>query len=548
MSLIGGDRLVRHHPGNGARQRSRRATRSTLLVATELLTALIVVLVTSQASAQFFFDNRYSNEKARSDRPAQQQSQWFWSWQPWQQPQQPVVRRRPRPPPPPPPPADFSKAPPPRKQDARATTRVLVMGDSMADWLAYGLEEVLSERPEIGVIRKVHTFSGLLPSESRDAYDWPVLARDVLTAETPDFVVIMIGLADRRSIRERQIRSVGRQRVMQENTQTPPPGQTVVPDAQAPGAAHDDKAASDATSYEFRSEKWGEFYGKRIDDTIAALKSKGVPVAWVGLPAIRGTKATADIAYLDDLYRRHAEKADIIYIDLWDGFVDEGGNFAPDGPDVEGQTRRLRTSDGVYFTKAGARKLAHYVEREFARLTATRATPVVLPPAEPTQTPATGEPPQVPARPLAGPVVPLTATHSDAGELLGDGPPKSPSSNAIATRVLVKGEPVTAPAGRADDFGWPRKEGLPGPESGEALLDPPSPTLPPTASPKDSKDSASASPAPRARVKHVRRHAAPRFVDRTPLQFGANGVSAFQPFGWSQQVFAVRPWGRRSQP
>ena len=38
------------------------------------------------------------------------------------------------------------------------------------------------------------------------------------------------------------------------------------------------------------------------------------------------------------------------------------------GPDFEGQTRRLRTSDGVHFTKAGARKLAHYLEREIRRV------------------------------------------------------------------------------------------------------------------------------------------------------------------------------------
>jgi hypothetical protein len=33
-----------------------------------------------------------------------------------------------------------------------------------------------------------------------------------------------------------------------------------------------------------------------------------------------------------------------------------------DGPDFEGQTRRLRTYDGVNFTKAGAEKLL-FVER-----------------------------------------------------------------------------------------------------------------------------------------------------------------------------------------
>ena len=44
--------------------------------------------------------------------------------------------------------------------------------------------------------------------------------------------------------------------------------------------------------------------------------------------------------------------------------LDEAGRFLQQGPDFEGQTRRLRSYDGVYFTKPGARKLAHYVERE----------------------------------------------------------------------------------------------------------------------------------------------------------------------------------------
>ena len=65
-------------------------------------------------------------------------------------------------------------------------------------------------------------------------------------------------------------------------------------------------------------------------------------------------------------------------IDIWDGFVDEDGRYAQSGPDVEGQTRRLRTSDGVYFTQAGARKLAHYVEREVQRWLSARPAPVAL--------------------------------------------------------------------------------------------------------------------------------------------------------------------------
>ena len=54
---------------------------------------------------------------------------------------------------------------------------------------------------------------------------------------------------------------------------------------------------------EFRGDEWAKIYSRRIDETIAALKSKGVPVIWVGLPSIRGTRSTSDTAYLNDLYR-----------------------------------------------------------------------------------------------------------------------------------------------------------------------------------------------------------------------------------------------------
>ena len=135
-------------------------------------------------------------------------------------------------------------------------------------------------------------------------------------------------------------------------------------------------------TYEFRTEEWAEHYVRRIDATIAALKSAGVPVFWVGLPSVRGPKSTGEMLYLNDLYRTRAEKAGVTYIDVWDGFVDESGRFAVQGPDFEGQIRRLRVSDGVHFTKSGARKLAHYLEREVRRMM-QRGTELVAIPAEP---------------------------------------------------------------------------------------------------------------------------------------------------------------------
>jgi hypothetical protein len=50
------------------------------------------------------------------------------------------------------------------------------------------------------------------------------------------------------------------------------------------------------------------------------------------------------------------------------------------------------------------------------------------------------------------------AASVSSDQLLG-GPGTRPASvDALAARTLVKGEPLSPPAGRADDFSWPRRE------------------------------------------------------------------------------------------
>jgi len=124
------------------------------------------------------------------------------------------------------------------------------------------------------------------------------------------------------------------------------------------------------------------------------------------------------------------------------------------GPDFEGQIRRLRTADGVYFTKAGAVKLASYVDRELRRVMPSYVAPVALPGPETTLKSGSAG-----ARPDVGPVLPLTASGGEhGGELLGAGdhPKQTTTSDPIAAKVLSRGETLAAPAGRADNFPWPR--------------------------------------------------------------------------------------------
>ena len=225
----------------------------------------------------------------------------------------------------------------------------------------------------------------------------------------------------------------------------------------SPAIAPEKRTRSPNGVYQFREERWVELYIKKIEELIAVLKTKGVPVLWVGLPAVRGPKATADMLFLDALYRDAAGKAGITYVDVWDGFVDEVGRFLQKGPDFQGQIRQLRSDDGVYFARAGARKLAHYVEREITRLLASRSAPIALP-TEPATPDANAVPGQPAPRPLAGPIVPLVASSVGTDQLLG-GPGSRPAAvDALAARTLVKGEPLAPPAGRADDFAWPRRE------------------------------------------------------------------------------------------
>jgi hypothetical protein len=138
-----------------------------------------------------------------------------------------------------------------------------------------------------------------------------------------------------------------------------------------------------------------------------------------------------------------------------------------DGPDFEGQTRRLRTYDGVNFTKAGAEKLGHYVEHDLRRVLGSHVLPVALPGPE-EQPPANDN---VAGRPVIGPVVPLTTNVEKGGQLLGAAShPAAGEADPLATRVLNRGEAIVAPRGRADDFSWPRPD-ISGTADTEALPD-----------------------------------------------------------------------------
>jgi len=385
-------------------------------------------------------------------------------------PHPPIARERQEP-------ADYASAPTPQKKpDPSAANRIMVVGDGMADWLAYGLEDTFAENPEFAILRRHRTTSGLIRYDPRRDVEWPQVIKELIAADKPKFIVMMIGINDRQPIRERAAAPApgnvpGRAPALAKPPRPEPSPADLELQAQQSAEQQNAERGEDAESppassaeqrgargnvgpFEFQDEKWEAAYLKRIDVTIAALKSAGVPVFWVSLPAQRNTRASADSAYLNDLYRQEAEKGHISYVDIWGGFVNEEGQYSPQGPDFEGQIRRLRSGDGVYFTKFGARKLAHYVER-------------VALPLEPQAAPKSDPAGSIGSRPFAGPVVPLTVSTGAGDELLGSARGQPPSgADPLLARVLTRGEAIAPQSGRADDFSWPRSsEAAPAPSA-----------------------------------------------------------------------------------
>src|SRR6267143_4132149 len=173
-------------------------TKSGPLIALAIATGMVLGIV-GPSSAQFFNFGGFQ-QRPQPQRGGGFGGGWFGNdmFEPFQQ-----APPQPRRPTLPPVREDFSKAPPPEKRETVPERHILVLGDAMADWLAYGLEEAYSEQPDMGVIRKHKTVSGLIRYQPKgEPADWAAAAKGILATEKPDAIVVMLGLNDRVAIRE----------------------------------------------------------------------------------------------------------------------------------------------------------------------------------------------------------------------------------------------------------------------------------------------------------------------------------------------------------
>ncbi|MFL4989847.1 MAG: DUF459 domain-containing protein, partial [Microvirga sp.] len=321
------------------------------------------------------------------------------------------------------PPAAVAKQ---EKPKVDPSTHVVVFGDALASYARQGLDAHLADNQDVAVVSKVRNDTSLART---DPADWPNFIKATLDGgQKTSVAVMMLGANDRQSIRDGE------------------------------------------EGIEPLSDRWKELYRQRIDAIMAAFKERKVPVVWIGLPPMKSSKISEDLLAMNEIYKESVQRNGGVYVDIWPGFVDEENRYTAEGPDVDGEPTKLRTNEGIFFTRAGARKVAFFADTEIKRIlgqggTATAATPnpAEITPADGSGTPsveaALPPPPDaatpviLPSKPLIGPVLPLTRQDVTPGGTLVSAPPKLTGDHAYPVqRALRVGIAPGSRPGRADDF------------------------------------------------------------------------------------------------
>ncbi len=213
--------------------------------------------------------------------------------------------------------------------------KLYVIGDFLAAGLASGLPEALDEATSLDISQETRNASGLARP---DRYNWSRRIDDILENETMHIAVIMLGANDRRRIRT-------------------------------------------ASGFkDFGTEAWAETYKVRIDSLIEKLTDANVAVYLMGLPIVANEEARTEYEQINSIIRERAYLGGVKYIDTWNGFSDQFGNYSAFGPSVAGVTKRLRDNNGIGFTAEGNRKLAEFaasvIKRDLAAARRERSIPL----------------------------------------------------------------------------------------------------------------------------------------------------------------------------
>jgi hypothetical protein len=199
----------------------------------------------------------------------------------------------------------------------RQPLTVAIVGDSMANDLGNGMEDLFARYSNMQVVKKTRFATGLVRT---DYYNWNAEIREFLAAHDPDVILVLIGGNDRQPIRL------------------------------------DDERRLDPLT-----RPWMTEYQKRVSHFMRNIRRERARTFWIGLPAVRSDSLTQAYQAMNKVYRYEARRNGFKYVSIWNEFLSPSGDYTSFGQSVEGVKRRLRQEDGMHFNETGRLSLAAYV-------------------------------------------------------------------------------------------------------------------------------------------------------------------------------------------
>ena len=293
----------------------------------------------------------------------------------------------------------------PKIAKADGATRVAVFGDSLAGDIGKALDRFYADDPSVAILQQAVPSSGFARP---DYFDWNKAIGQQISANSFDVAVMMVGVNDRQSI------------------------------------------SLNGKLVKSLSEDWNKEYAARLQTFLGQLRAANKPVIWIGLPPMAAPQFNNAMTQISGMERLAAFGSGAEFVDIYDKFLDENGNYEQTGPDVNGNDALMRKSDGVHFANAGADKVAYYASQIVKLFIHGGSGIVVADPLKGTDAAAMLRPPyqglgQAKLLQVAGAVVPLTGQAPRANDLIEAG-------SEVPAGFDMK-QMLEAPVGRADAFG-----------------------------------------------------------------------------------------------
>ena len=199
--------------------------------------------------------------------------------------------------------------------DAGKPRVVALAGDSM---MAVGLSATLMRQAagdkNIRILKAFRSGTGLARPE---VFNWMDEYPAMIGSETPDVVIVAIGAND---------------------------GQGFVEDGKV---------------LPYGSDNWRKVYQERLASYLAMVESSGARVVWVGLPPMRVPAYNEKIAAINRIaYTVVSQSRDATWWNPVTYVGDDQGNFREFLTQGNGQTMRLRATDGIHLSDEGASLLS----------------------------------------------------------------------------------------------------------------------------------------------------------------------------------------------